>query len=147
GEFAPQLTSKQSATDGVPSQPRRFMSVWWDHDSPGTSDGDIEGGLYDAVCGPGVPYCFGDGSSTACPCNNPGGSGQGCRNSGGSGARLAGLGTNDVSSANLQLRATNARPGQPGLFFQGNTALNLGNGFVFGDGLRCCGTGVIRLQV
>ena len=45
------------------------------------------------------------------------------------------------------LRATNALPGQPGLFFQGDDPVNGGNGLVFGDGLRCCGTNVVRLQV
>jgi hypothetical protein len=33
------------------------------------------------------------------------------------------------------------------LFFQGNNAINGGNGITFGDGLRCCGGGVKRLQV
>ena len=36
---------------------------------------------------------------------------------------------------------------QPGLYFQGNNAINGGNGNTFGDGLRCAGGGVIRLQV
>ena len=35
----------------------------------------------------------------------------------------------------------------PGLFFQGNNAINGGDGITFGDGLRCAGGGVIRLQV
>ena len=38
-------------------------------------------------------------------------------------------------------------PSQPGLYFQGNNAVNSGNGNPFGDGLRCTGGGVIRLQV
>ena len=36
---------------------------------------------------------------------------------------------------------------EPGLYFQGNNAVNSGDGNPFGDGLRCAGGGVIRLQV
>jgi hypothetical protein len=36
---------------------------------------------------------------------------------------------------------------QPGLYFQGDNAINSGSGVAFGDGLRCAGGGVIRLQV
>jgi hypothetical protein len=32
-------------------------------------------------------------------------------------------------------------------FFQGINFINSGNGYPFGDGLRCCGGGVRRLQV
>jgi hypothetical protein len=35
----------------------------------------------------------------------------------------------------------------PGLYFQGNNAINGGNGNPFGDGLRCAGGAVIRLEV
>ena len=45
------------------------------------------------------------------------------------------------------LAASGALPGQPGLFFQGSNFINGGNGVVFGDGLRCCGSGVVRLQI
>jgi hypothetical protein len=38
-------------------------------------------------------------------------------------------------------------PSGPGLYFQGNNAINGGNGNVFGDGLRCAGGSVKRLQV
>ena len=38
-------------------------------------------------------------------------------------------------------------PNQPALFFQGDNAINGGSGITFGDGLRCAGGGVIRLQV
>ncbi|MAF67244.1 MAG: hypothetical protein CMJ84_16500 [Planctomycetes bacterium] len=97
--------------------------------------------------GPGTALCFGDGSATACPCGNLGGSGEGCGNSSGTGCALDGSGSNSIANADMALDATNAIPGQPGLFFQGNNEVNGGNGIVFGDGLRCCGTGVARLQV
>jgi hypothetical protein len=38
-------------------------------------------------------------------------------------------------------------PNQPGLFFQGNNAINGGAGVAFGDGLRCVGGFIIRLQI
>ena len=94
---------------------------------------------------PGSAICFGDGGGTSCPCGNNGGGG--CANSTGAGSTLIGAGSNSVSAGDLALSASNALPGQPGLFFQGDNAINGGNGNVFGDGLRCCGGNVIRLQV
>jgi hypothetical protein len=38
-------------------------------------------------------------------------------------------------------------PVGPGLYFQGENAVNGGQGSYFGDGLRCAGGGVIRLEV
>ena len=96
--------------------------------------------------GPGTSYCSGDGSGTACPCGNPGGSGEGCANDTGSGAVLSGSGSASILADDLVLSATNLTPG-PGLFFQGNNAVNSGNGNPFGDGLRCTGGSVRRLQV
>jgi hypothetical protein len=50
-------------------------------------------------------------------------------------------------SDTLVLQGTGLIASQPGLYFQGNNAVNSGNGNAFGDGLRCAGGGVIRLQV
>jgi hypothetical protein len=96
--------------------------------------------------GPGSSFCSGDGSGTACPCGNTGGAGEGCANDTGSGSVLSGSGSASVLSDNLVLSANNLTPG-PGLFFQGNNAINSGNGNAFGDGLRCAGGGVRRLEV
>ena len=96
--------------------------------------------------GPGSSYCSGDGSATACPCSNTGGAGEGCANDTGSGAVLTGSGSASIFADDLVLSATNLTPG-PGLFFQGNNAVNSGNGNPFGDGLRCAGGGVRRLEV
>ena len=93
-----------------------------------------------------LAFCSGDGSGTPCPCSNVGGSGEGCANTTGSGAVLSGVGSVSVSAADLVLRASQLTQG-PGLFFQGNNAVNSGNGNIFGDGLRCAGGGVIRLEV
>ena len=95
---------------------------------------------------PGLSYCSGDGSSTACPCGNVSAAGEGCANDTGSGAALTATGSNSIAADNLVLVASNLTQG-PGLFFQGNNAVNSGNGNAFGDGLRCAGGSVRRLEV
>ncbi|MAF67109.1 MAG: hypothetical protein CMJ84_15805 [Planctomycetes bacterium] len=100
------------------------------------------------LASPGTTYCFGDGSGTACPCGNAGGQGRGCA-SGASevGAALLCEGSASVGADDLVLNANFAAPGQPGLFFQGDDAIAGGSGATFGDGLRCAGTNVVRLEV
>jgi len=95
---------------------------------------------------PGSSYCSGDGSGTACPCGNTGGAGEGCANDTGSGGLFSASGSASIGADDLVLSATNLTPG-PGLFFQGNNAVNSGNGNPFGDGLRCAGGNVVRLEV
>jgi hypothetical protein len=96
--------------------------------------------------GPGISFCSGDGSGTACPCGNTGGAGEGCANDTGSGARLSGSGSSSVGADDLVLSTTNLTNG-PGLFFQGDNAVNGGDGNTFGDGLRCAGGTVRRLEI
>ena len=94
------------------------------------------------------PFCFGDGSGTACPCGNAGAAGRGCSNgSDATGAALSVTGSGSIASADTALAAEGLAPSQPGLYFQGNNAINSGTGVQFGDGLRCAGGAVIRLQV
>jgi len=104
--------------------------------------------LYATACGPhttGVPFCFGDGTGTACPCANNGVTGNGCANSiFAQGANLAGTGNASISSDSVVLTATNT-PNSSVLFFQGTIQQNAGAGAVFGDGKRCAGGTVIRL--
>lgn len=104
-------------------------------------------GVFTLDLGVGTPFCFGDDSGTLCPCGNTGGPGAGCASSTGFGATLFGRGTASVSADALVFSAMNSVPGQPGLFFQGNDAINGGLGILFGDGLRCAGGGVRRLGV
>jgi hypothetical protein len=89
----------------------------------------------------GLPYCFGVG----CPCGNDD-SIAGCLNDTGSGAALSAAGSASVAAGDLVLTATQLTPG-PGLFFQGDNAVNSGVGNLFGDGLRCAGGSVVRLEV
>lgn len=103
------------------------------------------------ICAEDPPHfpalCFGDGTGTPCPCGNTDGPTAGCANSTGLGAILSGAGTASVSVDTLVLSISQAKPSQPVLFFQGINFINSGNGNPFGDGLRCCGGGVRRLQI
>jgi hypothetical protein len=96
---------------------------------------------------PGASFCTGDGTSTPCPCGNASTNGGGCANGTGNGAILSGSGAANVSLDSFVLSATGLVAGQPGLYFQADNAINGGAGTVFGDGIRCAGGGVIRLQV
>ncbi len=97
---------------------------------------------------PYTTYCWGDGSSAACPCANTGGVGRGCANStAAQGASLGAVGSFSVATGDSSLVSTGLVPNQPGLYFQGDSDLNSGLGVLFGDGLRCAGVNVVRLQV
>lgn len=92
-------------------------------------------------------FCAGDGSATACPCGTGGLAARGCPNSiQPGGAWLAGTGVASVSADTLTLSCAGI-PNGPGLYFQGDTALNGSSGFAFGDGLRCAGGTVTRLGI
>jgi len=99
---------------------------------------------------PGTGFCFGDLGSGACPCGNDNdGSvpGSGCANGAfASGAHLTGTGIESVSADTVVLTTTGLVPGNPCLYFQANDAPNGGAGVIFGDGLRCTGGALIRLQ-
>ena len=90
--------------------------------------------------------CPGDGTGTACPCGNHGGADTGCVNSTGAGARMIASGSASVTAGDLVLATTQLRPNQFGTYLQGDVSINGGNGAVFGDGLRCAGNNVVRLQ-
>ena len=111
-----------------------------------TGSGSING--FQLVYTPSAtPFCFGDGTGTACPCANTGGAGRGCANSiQPAGGQLAGGGNVSVGNDSLVLTGSGI-PNGPGLYFQGTTQLGGGNGVLFGDGLRCTGGTVIRLGV
>ncbi|MCB9916048.1 MAG: hypothetical protein H6828_13040 [Planctomycetes bacterium] len=96
---------------------------------------------------PGTAFCFCDAPGSA-PCGNEGNAGAGCQNSTGTGgAVLGGSGTALLGSDTVVLNGSGLVPNQPGLYFQGNNAINGGLGVVFGDGIRCAGQNVIRLGV
>jgi hypothetical protein len=93
-----------------------------------------------------TPFCFGDGSGTACPCGNAGAAGNGCASSvNAAGANVASTGTASISADSLVLQGT-GMPSSSALYFQGTTQAGGGAGAVFGDGLRCAGGSVVRLK-
>jgi len=92
-----------------------------------------------------MPFCFGDGTGTACPCGNNGAAGNGCASSvNPNGANLAASGSASISNDTLSLDGTGL-PASSALYFQGTTQIAAGAGAAFGDGLRCAGGTVIRL--
>jgi hypothetical protein len=93
-------------------------------------------------CGtPPSPFCFGDGTGTACPCGNSGAAGNGCASSvNASGAHLSGSGFASIAADSLVLGGS-GMPNSACLFFQGTTQIDN----VFGDGKRCAGGAVVRL--
>jgi hypothetical protein len=95
----------------------------------------------------GVPYCYNDAGSTACPCGNPGVGVAGCGNSTGAGGALGTAGTVSLAENDLVFQAHQLRPNQPVLLFAGLNAVNGGSGILFGDGLRCAGGSLARLGV
>ena len=120
----------------------------------GTFNGGFEFDAVNLSAGapdPSVGTAFCEGAGSVCPCgnDNDGSLGAaGCANgSSAGGCALKGTGTNSVTAGDLVLEAEGLVPSQPGLFFQGNNAINAGNGNPFGDGLRCAGGGVVRLEV
>ena len=95
--------------------------------------------------GTGTPFCFGDGSGTACPCVNSGAAGHGCENSAGTGgAMLTVTGAASLSADTVQLTCSGELPTALSIVLQGTSAIAPVN---FGDGLRCTGGFLKRLYV
>ena len=113
-----------------------------------TTSGNLKGFFSTKAPSTALAYCFGDGSGTVCPCGNFGSVGNGCANSTfTSGALLVASGTASVSSSTLVLAGSGLDPNQSGLYFQGENATNGGLGTLLGDGLRCAGGNIKRIQL
>lgn len=95
----------------------------------------------------GTKYCFGDGTGFTCPCgnNDPNQSFGGCKNSLGIGSPLEGLGWPSISNPSLRFVSYAMPPNELALLFVGEATISNGNGYIFGDGLRCVGTKIIRI--
>ncbi len=124
----------------------RALCCWTDSSAPGAGH-DVRGAFFDAAPGgAATPYCFGDGTGTACPCGNSGAAGRGCAHSANpSGARLETVGSAQVSNDSLALIASSMPATASCLFFQGTGMTASGAGATFGDGLRCAAGSTIRL--
>lgn len=104
--------------------------------------------VFNGAVGGSTPFCFGDGTGTACPCGNAGSAGNGCASSVNvAGARVQTSGVASISGDTLVLTTTGLPSAGPGLFFQGTAQQGGGNGIAFGDGLLCAGGTIIRLGV
>ncbi len=96
---------------------------------------------------PGAPFCFGDGSATACPCSNNGLPGHGCGNSvNPAGAQLFASGVASVANDTFALLGA-GMPNGTCLYVQATQQDSGGFGTVLGDGLRCVNGSIIRLGV
>lgn len=104
---------------------------------------------------PPVPMCFGDGScsSTPCPCGATGDVGKGCPNTGDAGgALLTASGTTSVLAADLVLHGSGMPGTVPSIMFQGTGLETTAGspptwGLPFGDGVRCAGGSIQRMEV
>ncbi len=95
--------------------------------------------------GLGTAFCFGDAPASPCPCGNVGAAPGGCANSTGVGAYLEASGSASLAANDLVVTARSVPGSTSVLLFQGTAQVNGGFGTVFGDGLRCAGTNVVRL--
>jgi hypothetical protein len=87
--------------------------------------------------------CFGDGTSAACPCLNPGAAGHGCENSTlSSGAQLSGSGLPSLAADSVQVLASGEPSNSLSVLIQGSSSASP---IPFGGGLRCVGGSLRRL--
>ncbi len=115
------------------------------YDSTTAVEHDVFGGIYDTKLGGLVAaFCFGNGSSGACPCTNNGGLPQGCPNSiHPSGSYLSTAGWAQTGAGDtLQFLVGNVPPNVSCTLFQGTST----NTVLFGDGLRCVSGTQIRIR-
>ena len=101
--------------------------------------------------GAGTPYCFGDGSGTACPCANVGIAGHGCdlsQGTGGACLTIQDFNPNGVGGGTATALGTNLPLGTtPGVvLLRGTMRENGGAGSVLGDGLLCVEAPVVRIR-
>lgn len=121
----------------------RFYASW---DTYAGTNHDVDGGIYDRPVGGGYePFCFGDGSGLACPCDNSGGYQRGCANSqDASGAGLAAAGdAQSTGGDTMSFTVTGVPANVTCTLFQGTS--NSG-GTLFGDGIRCVSGTQIRIR-
>ncbi len=96
--------------------------------------------------GAGVPFCFGDGRGSACPCGNesPVGGASGCLNSTGLGGKLTASGVPSLAGDTLVL-AGSQMTNSLCVYFQGTLRENESSGSPLGDGLLCASGAIVRL--
>lgn len=95
----------------------------------------------------GFPFCFGDGTGAACPCQNFGSFDTGCRGSHGRGARLTASGVPSVSQDSWGMGVDQLPASTIGLFLVGTQAANGGAGLALSDGLLCIAGTLVRAEL
>ena len=115
------------------------------------SPGDVVEGGFDSFridqveCGVGTAFCFGDGTEAACPCGNSGDPGHGCDNSAGTGGvELTASG--DPGSNSVVITGTGYPPAGSPTAIVIRATIPADVPALFGDGLLCIGTPVVRLS-
>ena len=92
-----------------------------------------------------VAFCFGDGSSVPCPCDNRGAQGRGCENSALSGGgQLRASGQAVLSADTLRFEVRGELPTSLSIVLQGTAGIQPQ---AFGDGLRCVDGALTRLYM
>jgi hypothetical protein len=140
-DFEGTVRMASAASSGGPI--KRFMATWYRYLT--STNSDVHGALIDALeGGTKQPFCFGDGSSGACPCNNNGSTGRGCAHSGNvNGALLQVLGIVSTANDTASLTISGAPAAALCIFVQSNDGPAA---TPFGDGLGCIGQGMVRLM-
>jgi hypothetical protein len=143
-EIEARIASPESSQ---PSQSSHDYVVAW-HRKPDfyvSSSDDILGATYRGHGG-GLVASFCDGASVACPCGNGNSTSGGCPNSvNAAGALLSWSGTPSTTADTLQLVCSGMPASTTCLFFQSANSTSGAAGSVFGDGVRCAGSPVVRL--
>jgi hypothetical protein len=142
-DHSPRITSAFSGGATDPALEHRFLAAW--NSSPqGGGQNDVQGAFFDTVAGgPMNSFCFGDGSSVACPCANNGAPGHGCANSVNSaGALLTATGASSTLYDSLVLHGSGMPSTAFCIFLQGSSS---GTTYSYGDGLRCVGGTLFRI--
>jgi hypothetical protein len=147
--FGPDGTFFPSGIYRCGDAPFGWSTLFLNFDPASTGGVPITPGSPNQACGTtptGVPFCFGDGTGTACPCGNasPVGNEEGCLTSFGVGGKLVASGTPSIANDTVILLGSQM-PNSSALYFQGTTQAGGGAGTAFGDGLRCAAGAVIRL--
>lgn len=143
GQGVNELHSNVAATRTSGTNARRYLVIYdleynmQDHAIAGRY---VEGVLGGPVSG----FCFGDGSSGACPCGNSGGPNRGCANSIVPAGAVISLASGQASTLadTAVIQLAGVPPGAGCVFFQGTS---IGAPVFLGDGLFCTGGSLQRV--